>query len=67
MLRTIDLSTVLGGVYSTEENINRGSVPGLSKIPLLGYLFRNYSESVTRNELLVFITPHIIRRTTLAQ
>ncbi|MEL6345998.1 MAG: type IV pilus secretin PilQ, partial [Myxococcota bacterium] len=60
-------TTVLGGVYSTEENYNQGRVPGLSKIPLLGYLFKNSSETVSRNELLVFITPHIIRRTTLEQ
>jgi type IV pilus assembly protein PilQ len=56
-------TTVLGGVFSLEESFSQGRVPGLHKIPLLGYLFKNSNQSRTRNELLVFITPHIIGRT----
>ena len=56
-------TTVLGGVFSLEESFSQGRVPGLHKIPLLGYLFKNSNESRVRNELLVFITPHIIGRT----
>ncbi|MDG1483025.1 MAG: type IV pilus secretin PilQ [Myxococcota bacterium] len=56
-------TTVLGGVFSLEESFSQGRVPGLHKIPLLGYLFKNSNESRIRNELLVFITPHIIGRT----
>ncbi|MFT5685615.1 MAG: type IV pilus assembly protein PilQ, partial [Myxococcota bacterium] len=56
-------TTVLGGVFSMEESFSQGRVPGLHKIPLLGYLFKNSNEARTRNELLVFITPHIIGRT----
>ena len=55
-------TTVLGGVFALEESFSQGRVPGLHKIPLLGYLFKNSNESRTRNELLVFITPHIISR-----
>ena len=57
---------MLGGVFSTEEGETIGRVPGLYKIPLLGYLFKNTSKNVTRNELLVFITPHIVNDTSLA-
>ena len=53
-------TTVLGGVFSTEQSFSQDRVPGLGKIPLIGYLFRNSTESTTRNELLVFITPHIV-------
>lgn len=53
-------TTVIGGVFSTEESESQSRVPGFSKIPLLGYLFRNSSRNMTRNELLVFITPHIV-------
>jgi type IV pilus assembly protein PilQ len=55
-------TTVIGGVFASESAKSRDLVPGLSKIPLLGYLFQNYSNTVTRNEMLVFITPHIVTR-----
>ncbi len=55
-------TTVLGGVFSTEQSFSQDRTPGLSKIPLLGYLFKNSAEALTRNELLVFITPHIVTK-----
>ncbi len=58
-------TTVMGGVFSTEQSYNQDRVPGLSKIPLLGYLFKNSADATTRNELLVFITPHIVTRPTV--
>ena len=36
-------------------------IPGLSNIPLLGKLFQSRSRSKTRNELLVLVTPHIVK------
>jgi type IV pilus assembly protein PilQ len=56
-------TTVIGGVFSTETSFTQSSVPFLSKIPLLGYLFKNSGEGVSRNELLVFITPRIVGKT----
>lgn len=53
-------TTVIGGVFATEESENQSRVPGFSKIPLLGYLFKNSNRNTTRNELLVFITPHVV-------
>jgi len=55
-------TTVIGGVFATEESESQSRVPGFSKIPLLGYLFRNSSHNNTRNELLVFLTPHVVDR-----
>jgi type IV pilus assembly protein PilQ len=55
-------TTVMGGVFSTEHSYSQDRVPGFSKIPLIGYLFKNSAESLTRNELLVFLTPHIVTR-----
>ncbi|MDP6935715.1 MAG: type IV pilus secretin PilQ, partial [Myxococcota bacterium] len=55
-------TTVMGGVFATEENFAQSRVPVLHKLPLLGNLFKNYNEQVSRNELLVFITPHIVTR-----
>ena len=54
-------TTVIGGVYSYEESTNKQMIPGLGKIPVLGWLFKNSSKRVDRTELLVFITPTILR------
>jgi type IV pilus assembly protein PilQ len=55
-------TTVMGGVFATEHSYSQDRVPGFSKIPLIGYLFKNSAEALTRNELLVFLTPHIVTR-----
>jgi type IV pilus assembly protein PilQ len=51
---------VLGGIFQNNQVKNTSGVPGLSKIPFLGGLFRNRADSNTQTELLIFITPHII-------
>jgi len=53
-------TTVIGGVYAFETAESNQRIPFLSKIPLLGYLFKSSGTNVTRNELLVFVTPHIL-------
>ncbi len=53
-------TTVIGGVFATEDTRSRGSVPFLGRIPILGLLFRNSGQVVSRNELLVFLTPRIV-------
>ncbi len=53
-------TTVIGGVYSTEEGVSTSRIPLLGSIPVLGALFRNNTRTVTRNEMLVFVTPHIV-------
>lgn len=53
-------TTVIGGVFATEESGNVTRVPGLHKIPLLGLLFKNSTYAQSRNELLVFITPQVV-------
>ncbi len=54
-------TTVLGGIYENTKTENKKEVPFFSKIPLLGLLFKSYNESDTMNELLVFITPTIVK------
>jgi len=53
---------VIGGVFIDTQNNNVQGVPYLSRIPVLGWLFKNKSESVSKQELLVFLTPSIIQR-----
>jgi len=52
---------VIGGLITkTTQSIDR-SVPGLSQIPLLGDLFRYEGNSMRRTEMLIILTPHVIR------
>jgi type IV pilus assembly protein PilQ len=54
-------TTVIGGIYRTEDSVTRDSVPFLSKIPILGNLFRSFARTKQNRELLIFITPRIIK------
>lgn len=53
-------TVVLGGLIRNDKEKTVQGVPGLSKIPLLGRLFRSESEKQVKTNLLIFITPHII-------
>jgi len=55
-------TTVIGGIYTKKTSEVELGVPGLSKIPILGYLFKNHAESENKTELLIFVTPRIINR-----
>jgi general secretion pathway protein D len=52
---------VLGGL--TEDNTTKGEnrVPFLGQIPILGYLFKTRNESNTKNNLMIFLRPKILR------
>ncbi len=52
---------VIGGMYKVEKTTTKSGVPLLSKIPLLGNLFKNSSRRNEQKELLIFITPRIIK------
>ncbi len=52
---------VVGGVFKTVESVAMSGVPGLSQIPYLGWLFKYETKTKTTRELLVFITPRIIK------
>ncbi len=54
-------TTVLGGLFQKATTENRESVPYLSQIPILGYLFKNFQEEDAIKELLIFVTPTIVR------
>ena len=60
-------TTVLGGIYVRTGSATQAGFPILSKIPVIGFFFRNYSELETKQELLIFITPRILNRQSVAQ
>ena len=55
-------TAVLGGVYITNSSTGTTGVPFLSKIPLIGFLFRNDTKQEKNVELLIFITPRVLRQ-----
>jgi len=54
-------TVVIGGVYSQTQSNGVSKVPLLGDIPVLGYLFRSTAVLDNKSELLVFITPKIIK------
>jgi len=54
-------TTVIGGIYRTEDSITRERVPLLHQIPILGNIFRSFARTKQTRELLIFITPRILK------
>jgi len=54
-------TTVIGGIYISREQATQDRTPGLHRLPLLGWLFRRDGITDESRELLIFITPRIIR------
>lgn len=54
-------TVLLGGLISGREDGVRQTVPGADKVPLLGNLIGTTDNTARRNELIIFITPKIIR------
>ena len=50
---------VIGGLISEEEQKQLQQIPFLSKIPLLGALFRNHYNSKSKTEVIMLLTPHL--------
>ena len=53
-------TVVIGGIFTQDEQNSVSKVPLLGDIPVLGYLFQTKTKSITKTELLVFITPKIV-------
>lgn len=54
-------TAVIGGILQVTRKEDQAAVPWLSRIPLLGYLFKKNTSSSTNRELLIFITPKILK------
>ena len=52
---------VLAGLINDEDRKNTRKVPGLSDIPLLGRLFNNPNNNKSKTEIVLLITPHVLR------
>ncbi|HEX23215.1 MAG TPA: type IV pilus secretin PilQ, partial [Chromatiales bacterium] len=54
-------TVVLGGVYETTNKEQRDGIPLLGDLPFVGVLFRTTLEQNTKKELLIFVTPKIVK------
>jgi type IV pilus assembly protein PilQ len=52
---------VIGGIYQTQDTETISRTPFLSKIPWLGKLFQDRLVNNNRSELLIFLTPRIVK------
>jgi type IV pilus assembly protein PilQ len=54
-------TVVIGGIIKTTERSDFSGIPGLAKIPILGWFFKTEGQTDSKEELLIFITPRIVQ------
>ena len=54
-------TVVLGGVFESTDSNATNTVPWLSDLPGVGWLFKNSDDNSTKRELLIFVTPKIVK------
>ena len=59
--------SVLGGLISRTETKNLSGIPGVSQLPLMKYMFSENNNEVQDNEVLIVLTPHVIRFPSITQ
>jgi general secretion pathway protein D len=62
VLRLHDGETqILAGLISDEDRRSATQVPGLAQLPVVGRLFRASNDTVSKTEIVLLITPHVVR------
>jgi type IV pilus assembly protein PilQ len=59
-------TAVIGGIYEETLNNDVTKVPFLGDLPYLGYLFKTTNKNVEKTELLIFLTPRIVKESVTA-
>lgn len=54
-------TVVIGGIYEVTNTDSQNGIPFFQNIPLLGWLFKNTSKTDNKTELLIFVTPTILK------
>lgn len=54
-------TVVLGGIYEHSQQQESRFTPPLSRLPVLGQLFKHHQKSLTHKQLFIFVTPRIVR------
>ncbi len=55
---------VIGGIIRNKESVSKNGIPFLMDIPVIGWLFRKEIKTVENRELLIFLTPNIVKKIT---
>jgi general secretion pathway protein D len=58
-------ASILGGIQEKQDQVSWSGIPGLSSIPILRYLFGSKDHTITDDELVFVVVPHIVRTQTL--
>lgn len=56
-----DQTIVIGGLISNQKNDTESKVPLLGDIPILGYAFKRKITNNEKTELMIFLTPHVVK------
>mgnify|MGYP001554739597 CR=1 FL=1 len=56
-----DQTIVIGGLISSQKNNLDSKVPILGDIPIIGYAFKRKTKGDVKTELLIFLTPHVVK------
>jgi general secretion pathway protein D len=54
-------SSIIGGIISDFDSVSTEGIPGVERVPLLKYLFATETKDRQQGELIIVITPHVIR------
>ncbi len=56
-------TVVIGGIYTENQGNDESGIPGLRRVPILGWLFKAQRLTNTKTELLIFLTPSVVAST----
>ena len=54
-------TAVIGGIHENSRSEQSSRTPGLHRVPVLGWLFRSSARNESTDELMIFLTPRIVR------
>ena len=54
-------ASILGGILEKQDQVSWTGIPGLSSIPLVKYLFGSKDHTITEDEIVFLVVPHIMR------
>jgi type IV pilus assembly protein PilQ len=54
-------TAVIGGIFESEVRNGQSGVPGLQDVPIIGRLFKGDRDAKSKNELVIFVTPNILK------
>jgi type IV pilus assembly protein PilQ len=54
-------TVVIGGLFRESSAVSRSQVPGLGNLPVVGALFRQQEDATSREEIIILLTPHIVK------